>query len=96
MACCSCKNLSVKDKKKGSLCGAMYFCKKKKNYVYGDSHDCDSYLEDKDRSNCTCSEIYDDGKVYSDDNKPISFHVLVLVLVIIFGLIITLLSNILT
>ena len=93
MTCSSCKNLIESDKKEGALCGARYYCKKMKCYVDGSSPCCSNYERSYSRSNYTCSDIYNDGEKFSDDDRPISFHIIMLILVIIFGLLITLLNN---
>ena len=93
MTCSSCKNLIESDKKEGALCGARYYCKKMKCYVDGSSPCCSNYEKSYSRSNYTCSDIYNDGEKFSDDDRPISFHIIMLILVIIFGLLITLLNS---
>ena len=93
MTCSSCKNLFEKDKKEGALCGARYYCKKMKCYVDGSSSCCSNYEKTYSRSNSTCDNIYEEGEKFSDDDRPISFYVIVFILIIIFGLIITFLNN---
>lgn len=92
MKCCDCCNLKEDDKKCGRLCGAKYYCKKIDDYVDGSCACCDKF--DKSyRSNYMRDEIYKDGYNYSDDDRPIAYHLAMLALVIIVGTFLSLFQN---
>ena len=92
MSCSSCNYLKESDRKDGALCGSLYYCEKKKCYING-SGCCSNYQKSYTRSNSSCSEIYNAGNGFSDDDRPIAFHLVSLILIIIIGLIITWLNN---
>lgn len=84
MACSSCKNLDESKRVKGAVSGAKYYCKKKKACVYGD-RECEAYEKSYIRKNSKCDDIYNDGREYYDDDRPVSQHIAVLVFIIVFG-----------
>lgn len=92
MTCSSCKHLKEDRKYEGAVSGCRYYCEKYKTYVDGSNYGCENYDKSYSRSNYTCDKICDDGRNFYDDSRPISFYIFVLILVVIFGLIITILT----
>lgn len=87
MYCCSCKNLDVKNKKKGKVNGNLYFCKKKKSYVSGCTYGCPDFQKASGRKSYQTDEIFKDGKKYSNDTTPVGIYIMLLVVLIILGII---------
>lgn len=94
MTCSSCKYLKENSKCAGALCGAKYYCSKMKIYVDGSSDRCNMYDKKYSRSNYECSNIYDDGKSFCDDDRSILYHVFILVIIIVIGLLIKVINSI--
>ena len=86
MSCSSCAYLDESKKKDGVCSGCIYYCKKNKCFVNGCNSSCNEY-KSSFRSNYECSKIYDEGKSYSDDTTPVSFYLVILVVLVILGLI---------
>ena len=76
------------------MCGTKYYCEKIKEYVDGSNYCCGSYDKSYSRSNYTCDMICEEGRKFSDDDRPISYHIAILILIILFGLLATFLNNI--
>lgn len=53
-----------------------------------------SYDKSYSRSNYTCDKICEEGRKFSDDDRPISYYFAILILVILLGLLATFLNNI--
>lgn len=87
MSCSSCKNLNEKKKKNGSASGAMYYCEKTKKFVYGCDNACNHYEINKSRNDTICEEIYKNGKLFSDDQTPVSVYVIILIILVILAVI---------
>lgn len=86
MSCASCANLKTSKKKKGGASGCVYYCSKNKCFVNGSNDSCNNYKSSY-RTNYECNKIYDEGKSYSDDTTPISFYLVILIILVILGLI---------
>ncbi len=93
MTCSSCKYLVETDKKEGALCGAKYYCTKTGCYVDGSSDKCNIFEKSYTRKNYTCNDIYNEGRMYSDDDKPVSFYIIVLILILVLGSILRLIGG---
>ena len=83
MTCSSCKYLKEDKKYEGAVSGCKYYCEKYKTYIDGSQYSCEKYDKHYGRSNYTCDKICDDGKNFYDDDRPISFYIIILVLIII-------------
>ena len=94
MTCSSCKYLKENKKYEGSLCGVKYYCEKIKEYVDGSNYCCNNYAKTYSRSNYDCDKICEEGRNFSDDDRPISYHIIILILIVLLGLLITFLNNI--
>lgn len=81
MGCCSCKNLDTKKKVDGAVSGVRYYCKKKKTYVGGD-FSCDKY-EKGMRSTDEENKIFKEGRDWYNDDRPVSYYLLIFVIIII-------------
>ena len=79
--CSDCANLDTKDKK----VDGVYKCKKLKEYVPANTPSCDKFEKTYSRNSFENSKIYQDGEAFSDDDKPVSFYVGLLILIIILG-----------
>lgn len=93
MTCSSCKYLKEDKKYEGALCGAKYYCEKLKEYVDGANCGCGTYEKLYSRSDYTCDKICEEGRNFSDDDRPISYHIECLILIILFGFLVTFLNN---
>lgn len=87
MSCSSCKHLIEGKKCDGSVSGACYYCCKANNYVNGSDNKCEKYELSYGRSNYTCDKIYNEGIEYHNDNKPVSFYMIILIIFIIIAII---------
>lgn len=94
MTCSSCKYLKEDKKYEGALCGTKYYCEKIKDYVDGSNCCCSAYDKSYSRGNYTCDMIYEEGKRFSDDDKPTSYYIVILILIILLGLLATFINNI--
>ena len=63
-----------------------YFCKKNKVYVNAAKTTCEHY-EKSYRQKDLDSDIYEDSKEYYDNDTPLSFYIVILIVLIIIGLI---------
>lgn len=89
MGCYNCKYLKEDKKAAGKVNGSLYYCCKLKKYVSGASAGCDNYNYDYSRNSITKNEIYNAGKHYYNDDMPIANYIVILVLLIIFGIILS-------
>lgn len=87
MTCSSCKYLKEDKKYEGSVSGCKYYCEKYKTYFDGSNNSCEEYDKHYGRSSYTCDKIYEDGKDFYDDDRPISFYIVILVLILVLGFI---------
>lgn len=87
MSCSSCKYLKESNKKDGAVSGCCYYCSKVNSYVNGSNNSCESYEKTYSRSNYECDKVYEDGKNFYDDSTPISFYLILLVILIILAII---------
>ena len=62
-------------------------------YVDGSNDKCNLFEKSYTRKNYTCADIYNEGKMYSDDDKPVSFYIIVLILTIVVGSILRLIGG---
>ena len=90
--CYNCANLDPKKKSDGKLDGALYFCKKQKAYVNAAKDGCDKWSK-ADRKSYENDELYEKGRRYYNDDKPLSFYVFILVLLIIFLILMSILDK---
>ena len=87
MTCSSCKYLNEDKKYEGAVSGCKYYCEKYKTYIDGSQYSCEEYDKNYGRSNYTCDKICEDGNNFYDDDKPISFYIFILGLIIVLGFI---------
>lgn len=92
MSCSSCKYLKESKKKAGKVSGNLYYCSKIDNFVNGANNGCEKYELSYSRKNYDCDRVYKDGESFYDDDKPVSFYVGLLFLLIIFGVILKILG----
>ena len=88
MSCSSCKYLKGNDKKEGSVSGCCYYCTKINSYVNGSNNKCENYEKTYSRNNYECDKIYEEGKDFYDDSTPISFYVVLAVILAILAIIV--------
>ena len=93
MNCACCKFLIDTEKQEGDFMGAKYYCKKNKCFINGDCKSCNNFQKSYSRSNSEIDQIYEDGKIFSDDTKEPSFYMTLLIFIIILGSLITLFNN---
>ena len=84
--CGQCAFLKEKYVKEGNGGGKKYYCEYLKGYVYGSSHNCSNYKEDKKRSKDTINSIISNSNAY-DDGIPVNVYFCLLFFLIILGLI---------
>ena len=93
MSCSSCDYLNEGKESKGKVSGACYFCIKNKKYVNGSNSSCKDYKMTVSRKNYICDKIYNEDLRYNNDDKPVSFYLVILIIIVIIGLILTYVSN---
>ena len=93
MSCSSCEYLNEGKESKGKVSGACYFFMKNKKYVNGSNSSCKDYKMTVSRKNYICDKIYNEGLRYNNDDKPVSFYLVILIIIVIIGLILTYVSN---
>ncbi len=86
MSCSSCAYFDVSKKKNGEVSGCIYYCIKNKCFVNGCNGCCNNY-KCSYRPNYECNKIYNEGKSYCDDTTPVSFYLVILIVLVILGLI---------
>lgn len=85
--CCSCGNLDPKKNKPGKANGNLYFCKKMKTFVNPTSIDCGKFEKAYKRKNYEIDELYKEGKLYNNDDTPISIYIIILIVLIIIAIV---------
>ena len=85
MSCSDCKYLKESKKRDGALTGTIYYCSKVDNFVNGSNNPCDKFEKSYSRNSFESSKIYQDGASFSDDDKPVSYYIGLLILIIILG-----------
>lgn len=88
MTCSSCTFLKDKEKTEGKVSGACYYCSKCKTYVNGSNNKCVNYEKSYGRTNNACDKIYNEGLQYYDDDKPVIFYVIELLIFLFLAIII--------
>lgn len=68
--------------------------KKIKGYVDGSNYCCNNYDKSYSRSNYDCDKICEEGRNFVDDDRSIFYHIIILILIVLLGLLITFLNNI--
>ena len=89
--CYNCSNLDPKQKSAGKLDGNLYYCKKLKTYVNAAKDGCEKW-DKADRKSYENDELYEQGKKYYNDNKPLGYYLFLLILIIIFCILMTILQ----
>lgn len=89
MTCSSCKYLKEDKKYEGAVSGCKYYCSKFETYIDASQYSCEKYEKSYSRNNYTCDKMCDDGRNFYDDDRPLSFYIFMLIIIIVVGLIIT-------
>lgn len=92
MSCSDCKYLKESKKRDGALTGAIYYCSKVDNFVNGSNNICEKFEKSYSRNNYESDKIYKDGNAFCDDDKPVSYYIGLLIIIIIVGGILKLLG----
>lgn len=86
MSCSSCEYLKGSNKKRGALCGCIYYCVKTGKYVNGSDSSCSNYMRTYSRNNFECDEIFKDGELFCNDSKSVSYYVIILIFLVIIAI----------